>query len=59
MINGYIGFYIKKNGKGIYCFELNENQLCIDLLEIGFELEVFIYLVCNNEVLYGINKEGE
>ncbi|HHD0191267.1 TPA: hypothetical protein ACN2HY_002967, partial [Staphylococcus aureus] len=26
MTNGYIGSYTKKNGKGIYRFELNENQ---------------------------------
>ncbi len=58
MTNGYIGSYTKKNGKGIYRFELNENQSRIDLLEIGFELEASTYLVRNNEVLYGIN-EGE
>ncbi|HDI0424658.1 TPA: beta-propeller fold lactonase family protein, partial [Staphylococcus aureus] len=57
MTNGYIGSYTKKNGKGIYRFELNENQSRIDLLEIGFELEASTYLVRNNEVLYGINKE--
>ena len=39
MTNGYIGSYTKKNGKGIYRFELNENQSRIDLLETGFELE--------------------
>lgn len=59
MTNGYIGSYTKKNGKGIYRFELNENQSRIDLLETGFELEASTYLVRNNEVLYGINKEGE
>ncbi|WP_310651572.1 beta-propeller fold lactonase family protein, partial [Staphylococcus aureus] len=50
MTNGYIGSYTKKNGKGIYRFELNENQSRIDLLEIGFELEASTYLVRNNEV---------
>ena len=48
MTNGYIGSYTKKNGKGIYRFELNENQSRIDLLETGFELEAS-YLVRNNE----------
>lgn len=50
MTNGYIGSYTKKNGKGIYRFELNENQSRIDLLETGFELEASTYLVRNNEV---------
>lgn len=49
MTNGYIGSYTKKNGKGIYRFELNENQSRIDLLETGFELEASTYLVRNNE----------
>ena len=44
MTNGYIGSYTKKNGKGIYRFELNENQSRIDLLETGFELEASTYL---------------
>ncbi|HDM3689172.1 TPA: beta-propeller fold lactonase family protein, partial [Staphylococcus aureus] len=48
MTNGYIGSYTKKNGKGIYRFELNENQSRIDLLETGFELEASTYLVRNN-----------
>lgn len=43
MTNGYIGSYTKKNGKGIYRFELNENQSRIDLLETGFELEASTY----------------
>ncbi|SUN38462.1 6-phosphogluconolactonase [Staphylococcus aureus] len=27
MTNGYIGSYTKKNGKGIYRFELNEKSV--------------------------------
>ncbi|SUK51102.1 6-phosphogluconolactonase [Staphylococcus aureus] len=46
MTNGYIGSYTKKNGKGIYRFELNENQSRIDLLETGFELEASYIFGC-------------
>lgn len=59
MTQGYIGSYTKKNGKGIYHFDLNEDQSSIDLLETGFELEASTYLVRNNHFLYGITKEGE
>lgn len=48
MTQGYIGSYTKKNGKGIYRFDLNEDQSRIDLLETGFELEASTYLVRNN-----------
>uniref|UniRef100_UPI001BFD15F4 beta-propeller fold lactonase family protein n=1 Tax=Staphylococcus aureus TaxID=1280 RepID=UPI001BFD15F4 len=59
MTIGDIGSFTKKNGKGMYRFEVNENQTRSDLLETGFELEASTYLVRNNQVLYGINKEGE
>ncbi|MGT2596666.1 beta-propeller fold lactonase family protein [Staphylococcus aureus] len=57
MTNGYIGSYTKKNGKGIYRFELNENQSRIDLLETGFELEASTYLVRNNKVYMESTKK--
>lgn len=57
MTNGYIGSYTKKNGKGIYRFELNENQSRIDLLETGFELEASTYLrVIMNFYMESIKK---
>lgn len=59
MILGYIGFYIKKSGKGIYCFKLNDEIGVIEVLEIGYEIEVLIYFICNELFLYVIIKEGE
>ncbi|MBO1198359.1 lactonase family protein [Staphylococcus simiae] len=59
MTMGYIGSYTKKGGKGIYHFDLNEQEGRINFVETGYELEASTYLAHNDKFLYGITKEGE
>lgn len=56
---GYIGSYTKKEGKGIYRFELNEDNGQIDSVETGYEIEASTYLAQTEDFLYAITKEGE
>ncbi|BBD92081.1 lactonase family protein [Staphylococcus caprae] len=59
MTIGYIGSYTKKNGKGIYRFELNELEGTIKNVETGYEIEASTYLTRNENFLYAITKEEE
>lgn len=56
MTIGYIGSYTKKNGKGIYRFELNELEGTIKNVETGYEIEASTYLTRNENFLYAITK---
>lgn len=56
---GYVGTYTKKEGKGIYRFELNEATGDIDTVETGFELEASTYITQYNSYLYAITREGD
>lgn len=59
MTLGYIGSYTKKSGKGIYRFNVNEEQGKIDLMETGYEVEASTYLTHNENYLYAITKNNE
>ena len=41
---GYIGSYTKKEGKGIYRFDVDENDQTIEKVEVGYEVEASTYL---------------
>ncbi|TDM00700.1 lactonase family protein [Macrococcus carouselicus] len=56
---GYIGSYTKKEGKGIYRFELDENVKEISTVETGFEVPASTYVVQHGDFLYGIKKEND
>ncbi|UDI77906.1 lactonase family protein [Staphylococcus taiwanensis] len=56
---GYIGSYTKKEGKGIYRFELNEDSGQVDQIETGYEIEASTYLAQTEDYLYAITKEGD
>ena len=56
---GYIGTYTKKEGKGIYRFELDEQTGKVTEVDTGFELEASTYVNQHNKFLYAINREGE
>ena len=55
---GYIGSYTKKVGKGIYLFELNEDNGHISAVNTGYEIEASTYLAQTDDYLYAITKEG-
>lgn len=55
---GYIGSYTKKEGKGIYLFELNEDNGHISAVNTGYEIEASTYLAQTDDYLYAITKEG-
>jgi len=59
MTIGYIGSYTKKNGKGIYRFDLNDELGKIEKVDIGYEIQASTYLTRNDKFLYAITKEGE
>ena len=41
---GYVGSYTKKEGKGIYIFELNEDNGEIQSVDTGYDIEASTYL---------------
>lgn len=59
MTKGWIGSYTKKDGKGIYRFELNEEKGQIETLETGFELNASTYLTQYQDMLIAITKNDE
>jgi len=61
MVNtvGYIGSYTKKDGKGIYRFELNEEAKKLETIETGYEVQASTYVVQHGDFLYGIKKEND
>ena len=56
---GYVGSYTKKEGKGIYRFELDEASGKIATIETGYEVEASTYLAQYNSYLYAITREGD
>ncbi|MBI5973717.1 6-phosphogluconolactonase [Staphylococcus caledonicus] len=56
---GYIGSYTKKEGKGIYRFELNEDSGQIETVETGYDIQASTYLAQTEDFLYAITKEGD
>lgn len=56
---GYIGSYTKKEGKGIYRFELDEQTGTIVEVETGYELEASTYVNQHDSFLYAVTREGE
>lgn len=42
---GYIGSYTKKDGKGIYRFDVDENDQTIEKVEVGYEVEASTYIM--------------
>lgn len=56
---GYIGTYTKKEGKGIYRFELDEQTGKVTEVDTGYELEASTYVKQHNKFLYAINREGD
>ncbi|MBI5974766.1 6-phosphogluconolactonase [Staphylococcus canis] len=56
MVKGFIGSYTKKNGKGIYRFELNEETGVIENLETGYEINASTYLAQYDNTLAAITK---
>ncbi|MGC9678113.1 lactonase family protein [Staphylococcus warneri] len=59
MTKGYIGSYTKKNGQGIYQFDLDEQNGQIVEVATGYQLEASTYVTRNNHFLYAITKEGD
>lgn len=56
---GYIGSYTKKDGKGVYRFQLDENSGKITEVETGYELEASTYVTQHQSYLYAITREGD
>ncbi|MGK9045258.1 lactonase family protein [Mammaliicoccus vitulinus] len=56
---GYIGTYTKKDGKGIYRFDVDENDQTIEKVEVGYEVEASTYVTHHNQFLYAIKKDGD
>lgn len=56
---GYIGSYTKKEGKGVYRFELDEQTGTITEVETGYELEASTYVNQHDAFLYAVTREGE
>lgn len=56
---GYIGSYTKKNGKGIYRFELDEQTGKITTVETGFELNASTYLSQFKDTLLAVTKDDQ
>ncbi|GGI42375.1 lactonase family protein [Mammaliicoccus stepanovicii] len=56
---GYIGTYTKKEGKGIYRFDVEENDQTIEKVEVGYEVEASTYITQHNQFLYAIKKESD
>ena len=59
MTKGYIGSYTKKNGKGIYQFELDEKKGQIVEVATGYQLEASTYVTRNNLFLYAITRRRQ
>ncbi|WP_436855718.1 6-phosphogluconolactonase [Staphylococcus caeli] len=55
---GYIGTYTKKEGKGIYRFQLDEQTGKVTDVETGYELEASTYVNQHQSFLYAVTKEG-
>lgn len=56
---GYIGTYTKKEGKGVYRFQLDEETGKITEVKTGYELEASTYVNQHNHFLYAVTKEGD
>ncbi|UXR69040.1 MULTISPECIES: lactonase family protein [unclassified Staphylococcus] len=56
---GYIGSYTKKDGKGIYRFELDEQTGKMAKVETGFELNASTYLAQFKDTLLAVTKNDE
>ncbi len=56
---GYIGTYTKKEGKGIYRFQLDEQTGKVTEVETGYELEASTYVNQHKSFLYAITREGD
>ncbi|MDK9866440.1 MULTISPECIES: 6-phosphogluconolactonase [Staphylococcus] len=56
---GYIGTYTKKEGKGVYRFELDEQTGSVTEVETGYELEASTYVNQHNSFLYTVTREGD
>ena len=49
----------QKEGKGIYIFELNEDNGEIQSVDTGYDIEASTYLAQTEQFLYAITKENE
>ena len=56
---GFIGSYTKKDGKGIYRFELDRKIGAISQTATGYEIEASTYLARSGTYLYAITKDGD
>nr|WP_263312767.1 beta-propeller fold lactonase family protein [Mammaliicoccus sp. Marseille-Q6498] len=56
---GFIGSYTKKEGKGIYRFDVDESDQTIEKVEVGYEVEASTYLTQHNQFLYAIKRNGD
>ncbi|PTG78006.1 hypothetical protein BU657_08130 [Staphylococcus chromogenes] len=55
-VQGYIGSYNKKEGKGLYYFELDENQNRITQIDTAYELNASTYFDIYKDTLVAITK---
>lgn len=55
-VQGYIGSYTKKEGKGLYYFELDENQNRITQIDTAYELNASTYFDIYKDTLVAITK---
>lgn len=51
---GFIGSYTKKEGQGIYQFELNNNQITVN---VAYKVPASTYVIQYNDYLYGLKTE--
>ncbi|GAB1613015.1 lactonase family protein [Mammaliicoccus lentus] len=56
---GYIGSYTKKDGKGIYRFDVDENDQTIEKVEVGYEVEASTYIMQHGKYLYAVKKQDD
>lgn len=56
---GFVGSYTKKDGKGIYKFEINEKDQSIEMVDVGYEIEASTYLTQHEQYLYAITRDGD
>ena len=50
---------LTQKGKGIYIFELNEDNGEIQSVDTGYDIEASTYLAQTEQFLYAITKENE
>lgn len=58
-VKGYIGSYTKKEGAGLYYFELDESKSCISKIDTAYELNASTYFDIYEDTLVAVTKNDQ